>query len=303
MNEEKATQRQKLYKLLGDLPMRASAISATKIAVEEHQTYLLEKLILDLNGMESVPAYFVKPKEAAAKLPTIIFNHSHGGNYSLGKDELLQGSCYLQKPDYATELTAKGYAVLAIDAWAFGERRGRLESEIFKQMLWSGQVMWGMMVYDSLKAFDYLVARPDVDSSRIGTLGLSMGSTMAWWLAALEVRIKVCIDICCLTDYQALIDNRGLDEHGIYYYVPALLKHFTSAQINALIAPRPHLALAGNYDRLTPVDGLERIDEELKNVYRREQAEDAWHLKRYDCGHLETAAMRKEVLAFLEKWL
>lgn len=303
MNEGKEAQRQKLYNLLGDLPPRSQGIFCTKVAEEERETYRLEKLLLNLNGSEMVPAYFVKPKKAAVKAPVIIFNHSHGGNYSLGKDELLKGSCYLQQPDYATELTSKGYSALAIDAWAFGERRGRSESEIFKQMLWSGQVMWGMMVYDSLKATDYLVSRPDVDPSRIGTLGLSMGSTMAWWLAALDPRIKVCVDICCLTDYQALMNSRGLDEHGIYYYVPALLKHFTSAQINALIAPRPHLALAGNYDRLTPINGLERIDEELKKVYHLEQAEDAWQLKRFDCGHLETAAMREEVLAFLGKWL
>jgi dienelactone hydrolase len=237
------------------------------------------------------------------KYPVIIFNHSHGGNYVLGKDELINGSCYLQRLDYATELTGQGYAALAIDAWGFGDRRGRSESEIFKQMLWQGQVLWGMMVYDGLKAIDYLESRPDVDSGRIGTLGLSMGSTMAWWLAALDSRIKVCADICCLTDYQALIDSRGLDEHGIYYYVPSLLKHFTTAQINALIAPRPHLSLAGNYDRLTPAGGLERIDKELRKVYQAEHVEDAWCLKRYDCGHLETAAMRSEILAFLKKWL
>jgi dienelactone hydrolase len=35
------------------------------------------------------------------------------------------------------------------------------------------------MVYDSLHALDYLAARPDVDSHRVGTLGMSMGSTMA----------------------------------------------------------------------------------------------------------------------------
>ena len=30
-----------------------------------------------------------------------------------------------------------------------------------------------------------------------------------------------------------------------YYFVPSLLKKFTTAQINALIAPRAHLGLAG----------------------------------------------------------
>ena len=51
--------------------------------------------------------------------------------------------------------------------------------------------MWGMMVHDSLRAIDYLVGRPDIDPARIGTLGMSMGSTMAWWVAALDPRVKV----------------------------------------------------------------------------------------------------------------
>ena len=46
----------------------------------------------------------------------------------------------------------------------------------------------------------------------------------------------------------------GLDGHGIYYYVPALLKHFTSADINALIAPRAHLAIAGKAHALVSGD-------------------------------------------------
>ena len=134
-------------------------------------------------------------------------------------------------------------------------------------MLWRGQVLWGMMVYDSLRAIDYLVAREDVDAGRVATLGLSMGSTMAWWVAALDERVRVCVDLCCLTDFEALIETRGLDGHGIYYYVPGLLKQFTTAQINALIAPRAHLSLAGNHDRLTPPAGLDRIDAELRRVY------------------------------------
>jgi dienelactone hydrolase len=170
-------------------------------------------------------------------------------------------------------------------------------------MLWQGQVLWGMMVFDSLRAVDYLCSRSDIDATRIGTLGLSMGSTMAWWLAALDPRIKVCVDICCLTDFQALIESRGLDGHGIYYYVPSLLKHFTTPQINALIAPRPHLSLAGNYDRLTPQAGLERIDRELKAVYGNLGCSDAWELKRFNVGHFETAEMRAAILAFLDKWL
>jgi len=271
------------------------------VSVEERGTYVLERLVLDLNGLEQVPACFIRPKEARGRLPAILYNHSHGGAYDVGKEELLAGQSYI-KP-YAQVLAENGWCALCIDAWAFGERRGRTEGETFKEMLWSGRVMWGMMVYDSLRALDYLVSRTEVDASRMGTLGMSMGSTMAWWVAALDPRVKACVDLCCLTDYQALIADRGLDRHGIYYYVPGLLKHFTTSEVNALIAPRPHLGTAGNHDLLTPAAGLDRIDRELREVYAAEGAPDAWKLSRYDCGHLETAAMRKEVLEFLVRWL
>ena len=303
MVDTASARRKELYDLLGDLPDRQRPITAAAVAIEETDEYVLEKLLLDLNGVEQVPAYFVRPQGADRPLATALYNHAHGGDYVLGKDELLCGRSALQQPPYTSQLTRMGYAALCIDTWAFGERRGRAESEIFKEMLWRGQVMWGMMVYDSIRAVDYLVSRDDVDAVRIATLGISMGSTMAWWLAALDERIKVCIDICCMTDFEALIETRNMDGHGIYYYVPRLLKHFTAAQINALIAPRHHLCLAGNFDMLTPPAGLDRIDTELSAVYADAGAADAWRMVRYGCGHLETAAMRAEVAAFLTEHL
>jgi acetyl esterase/lipase len=297
---DRQARRRQLYGLLGDLPDRSRPISAVQISEEQKHSHVLEKLILDINGLESVPAYFVRPCKQQEPSPAILYNHAHGGDYVLGKDELLMGRTILHQPPYAEVLTQMGYSALCIDTWAFGERRGRSETEIFKQMLWSGQVMWGMMVYDSLRAIDYLVSRPEVDAERIGTIGMSMGSTMAWWLAALDTRIKVCVDICCLTDFQELIDSRGLDGHAIYYYVPGLLKHFSSSQINALIAPRAHLSLAGNFDDLTPPIGLDRIDRDLKKAYAAEGVPEAWRLLRYDIGHLETTAMRVEIMSFLE---
>lgn len=291
-----------LWELLGDLPPRDRPLTARTVWRRDQGSHWLERLTLDLNGLENVPAYFAIPK-GDGPFPAVLFNHSHGGNYELGKEEFVRSRGYLQETPYAVVLCQQGYAALCIDHWLFGERRGRTESELFKLMLWRGQVLWGMMVYDSIRALDYLCTRPEVDASRIATLGLSMGSTMAWWVAALDERIKVCIDLCCLTDFDALIASRGLDGHGIYYYVPSLLKHFTTAQINALIAPRPHLALAGDLDPLTPAAGLDRIDAELRQVYAGLDAAEAWSMVRYAIGHYETAEMRAEVLAYLARWL
>ena len=298
-----ATQsREKLYSLLGRLPDRHRPITAGVLGRETRDHCLLETLELDLNGEEPVPAYLTLPN-SGARHPVILYNHAHGGDYARGKEELLHANRYLQNPPYAQALAQKGIAALCIDHWFFGQRHGRSESELFKLFLWQGRAMWGMMLYDSLRAIDYLTTRDDLDTTRIGTLGLSMGSTMAWWLAALDTRIKVCIDLCCLTDFQALIETKNLDGHGVYYYVPNLLNHFTASQINALIAPRPHLSLAGNQDPLTPPQGLDRIDRELRQVYQSHNAPERWQLLRYDVGHQETPDMRGGVLKFIEKWL
>ncbi len=305
VNFEPAARRKELYSLLGDLPDRNRKISARVVSTEDRPKYRLQKLELDLNGIEPVPAYFVSPLSATAgKRPTMLFHHSHGGGYTIGKNEFLEGRSYLYNPPYAEVCASLGWNGLCCDTWVFGERSGRPEADVFKEMLWKGQVLWGMMVYDSLRAMDYLVSRPDVDASRICTLGMSMGSTAAWYLAALDERVKVTVDICCLTDFQALLETNNLKGHGVYYFVPGLLKHFTTAQINALIAPRAHLGLAGDLDPLTPPKGLDRIDAELRAVYSKAGHPERWKLFRSpNTKHQETPEMRAEILAFLKKFV
>jgi acetyl esterase/lipase len=298
-----AARRRELYSLLGELPDRRRPIGGTKRAEAERDGYVLETWDLDLNGAETVPAYLARPRGATGRLPAVLFNHSHGGGYKIGRQEFVDGRSYLQPEPYAKALTRHGYLGLAIDHWVFGERSHTSEADTFKAMLWHGQVLWGMMVYDSLRAMDWLVGRPDVDAARIATLGISMGSTMAWWLAALDERVKVTVDICCLTDFHTLLAKKGLSLHGVYYYVPDLIRHFTTAEINALIAPRAHLGLAGLQDKLTPVEGLDIIDRELTRVYAEQGHPERWKLLRYDVGHQETAEGREEILRFLAKFL
>jgi hypothetical protein len=295
--------RRELYGLLGDLPDRRRPIGGTKKQEDVRDGYVLETWDLDLNGVETVPAYLARPQNASGRLPGIVFNHSHGGGYKIGKLELVDGRSYLQPVPYAKALTDLGYVALAIDHWVFGERSHTTETDMFKAMLWQGQVLWGMMVYDSLRALDWLVERPDVDRARIGTVGISMGSTMAWWLAALDERVKVTVDICCLTDFHTLLALKGLSGHGVYYYVPGLIKRYTTSQINALIAPRAHLGLAGLQDKLTPVEGLDIIDRELTRVYAEQGHPERWKLLRYDVGHMETPEGREEILAFFKRFL
>jgi dienelactone hydrolase len=298
-----AQRRRELYALLGKLPDRKRPIGGKKRREEERDGYVLETWDLDLNGIETVPAYLVRPRTPGGRAPAVLFDHSHGGGYKIGKQEFIEGRSYLQPVPYAKELTDLGYVALCIDQWIFGERSHTSEADMFKAMLWRGQVLWGMMVYDSLRALDFLTQHPGVDPQRVGTLGMSMGSTMAWWLGALDERIKVTVDINCLTDFHTLLAKKALALHGVYYFVPDLLNHFTTAQINALIAPRAHLGLAGLRDKLTPVEGLDIIDRELRQVYASLGHPERWKLLRYDVEHMETPEGRQAIIAFLKEHL
>ncbi|HWR11373.1 MAG TPA: alpha/beta fold hydrolase [Rectinemataceae bacterium] len=277
--------------------------SAERVDIEDKGDFILETLLLDLNGREPVPTYFLKQKANANDRPTILYNHSHGGNYRRGKDEVLYGAEYLQTEPYGAALTRSGFNVLCFDAWCFGDRRAKTESETFKRMLWHGEVLWGKMLWDALRAVEYLVTRPEVDPARVGVMGMSMGGTLSWWAAALEPRISACVDICSMTDYHTLDRLGSHDRHGVYYYVPGLLEEFSTADIVSLIAPRWHLSLNGNSDALTPAEGFVAIDAPVRSVYEKMGHPERWLLKTAPCAHFETRAMRSQALAFLKDHL
>jgi hypothetical protein len=301
-----AQRRKELWSLLGDLPWGHKPGPATVLATEKHDGYTLERLVLDLNGIEPVPALLLIPDQRAARAPGLLYIHWHGGMYDLGKEQLLAGVD--AQPAYAPVCAEKGLVTLAIDSWCFGERKhdengGRGEMDAFKQMLWYGQVLWGMMMFDEFRAFDYLASRPEVDSSRVGVLGMSMGATKAWWLAALEPRVRLCMDVCCLTDAEELIRIHNLSGHGVYYFAPSLLKHFQTAQINELIVPRAHLSVNGRLDELTPPAGVERVRDYLLPLYQKYGKPEDCHIEMFDCPHQELPQMRQLIQEWMDTYL
>ena len=298
--------RKELWGLLGDLPWQHKPGRAKLVKTEKHDGYTLERLVLDLNGVEPVPALLLIPDKIQKPAPGLLFIHWHGGMYDLGKEQLLIGD--KAQPAYAPVCAEKGLVTLAIDSWCFGERKhaqvGKVgEEDAFKLMLWRGQVLYGMMMFDEFRALDYLASRPEVDPKRLGAFGMSMGSTKAWWLAALDPRVRLCLDVCCLTEFEDLIKINNLKGHGIYYYVPRLLTKFSTAQINELIVPRPRLSVNGREDDLTPPAGVEKVRDYLLPLYRRYGREADCRIELFDCPHIELPEMRKLILEWMDAHL
>ncbi len=298
--------RQELWSLLGDLPWDHKPAPPQLVRTEKHDGYTLERWILDLNGIEPVPALLLIPDHRQNPAPGLLFIHWHAGQYDLGKEQLLQGVS--AQPAYAPVCAEKGLVTLAIDSWCFGERKHdangrRGEEDTFKEMLWRGRVLWGMMIFDEFRALDFLAGRPEVDSSRLGAFGMSMGATKTWWLAALDPRVRLAMDVCCLTDFESLIQAHNLSGHGLFYFVPSLLKHFDTAHINALTVPRAHLSVNGRNDPLTPPAGVEKIRDELMPLYRAYGREEDLRIELFDCAHQELPEMRELILKWMDRYL
>lgn len=306
----RAEVRRTLTQLLGELPPRPAVPAVRTLGREDRAGYTVERFQFDNGAGETVPGYVLRPAALARKAPAILYCHWHGGQYDIGKEELF-GTNATPVP-VGPALARRGYIVCAIDASGFGERNGQgpggpqerggaAELTASKFQLWVGRSLWGMMVRDDLMALDYLCSLPEVDAERVGVTGISMGATRTWWLMALDDRPAAGVAVGCLTRYQDLVLTQGLKYHGIYYFVPNLLRHFDTEAVVALIAPRPLLFQTGDQDFGSPADGVRRI---------AERAQPAWAL--YDrspdfqsvlypgVGHVYLPEMWAKTLAWFE---
>jgi dienelactone hydrolase len=305
--------RTQLWDLLGHVPARPKAPDVKTLAREEKPDFRLEKFEFDNGAGATVPGYVIVPKNPTGKKPAILFCHWHGGEYDIGKEAMLQPRYTPEAP--GPTLARRGFVVLGIDAYCFGERNGRVPGGVAQKgregewtaskfNLWVGRTLWGMMLRDDLMALDYLVTRPEVDPARIGVTGMSMGATRAWWLMALDDRIRTAVPVACMTRYQNLILHGNLSKHGIYYFVPGMLRHFDAEAVISLCAPRPVLFLTGHQDPGSPVDGIREIEAAVRPVYRLYQRDEAFQSVVFPgVAHEYTAEMWARTLAWMDEQL
>jgi lysophospholipase L1-like esterase/dienelactone hydrolase len=301
----------KVVASLGDMPERPKTPKVKLISAEQRAGFRLEKLRLD-NGLDGeMSAMLLIPDGLKAKAPTVLWLHSSSYDHT----QLLMPNTNGGDEPLGETFVKRGWVVFAPDAAWYGDRAGagpsgskettsNQQTSQHKLHLWFGRTLWGMFVRDDQVALDYLCSRPEVNVKRIGATGISMGSTRSWWLAAADDRISCVVGVACLTRYENLIRHGQLRQHGVYYFVNGLLKHFDTEAVVSLIAPRPVLFLTGELDAGSPADGIRVIEAKAGGVYSSAGAKEKFRSVRYpDVGHTYTAEMRTEMLAWFEKWL
>ncbi|MBU2994386.1 acetylxylan esterase [Octadecabacter sp. 1_MG-2023] len=295
--------RDRLFQLLGVDAGGASFAGVQSRGVQDCHGWCLEDLLFQGANGEDIPAFFLRPPRGHAKVPALIYAHAHGNNYAVGRDELIAGRPALQGP-YAADLVARGVAVLCIEMPCFGARQQPNESSRSKALAWHGKTLFGQMLDEQRAGIEFLSQHSAVDADRIGTLGFSMGSTLAWWLAALDPRIRATSALCSFADLETLVGTGAHDGHGPYMTVPGLLPVARSGQIAGLAAPRALHIGGGLLDWSTPAVAFEIGRSDLEAGYAAAGAQEKLSFfVDPQSGHVETPEMRAAALDFLRREL
>lgn len=270
---------------------------------EERSGYRVEYLNFVNCSNEPVRGILTRPLSMDSPGAALIYAHAHGGRYDIGASELTEGRPELLNP-LGPILAHLGFVTLAIDMPTFGERATQSESAAAKAALWYGQTLFGKMLGEQAAAITYLSSRSDVDVARVGMLGMSMGSTLTYWLAAIEPRLAAIAHLCCFADFATLVETGAHDRHGFYLSVPGLLAETSTGEIGGLVAPRPQLICVGEADPLTPPVAVDRALAQARAAYGEKRAAKALEFFRQSgVGHEETTEMREVLTRFLKTHL
>jgi dienelactone hydrolase len=270
--------RTKITELLGGFPAERPPLDPILLETRSFPTYRREKIVFDSRPGSSVLAYALIPAHAKTPAPTVICvpGHGRGVDDIVGIDE--QGRDRTDRSgyqhDFAIQATEAGMVALAIEPMGFGCRRDPVNARqglshkacepVAGSALLVGQTMIGWRVWDVMRTIDYIARRPELDSSRVGCMGISGGGTVTLFATALEPRIRAAMVSGYLNTFR---DSIGSLAHCIDNYVPGVLNWAEMYDVAGLIAPRPLFVESGEKDNIFPIHASVESFSRVREIY------------------------------------
>jgi hypothetical protein len=282
-------------KILGPMPARVplEAQVLSREGLEDHSRLLLR---YRNDAKSSCEAYLLIPKGFEGKRPGVVCLHPT--SKTTIKDPV--GLANREAVHHALHLVRRGYVCIA-PANFLWDVPGRSWKESAAAVLKEGTYTTGMakMLFDAMRAVDVLVERAEVDASRIGAIGHSLGGKEALYLAAFDPRIVAAIS--CEGGVGLSMSNWG-DEHYLGKQISSPDFRRGNHEVMALVAPRGLLIIGGE-----SADGAKSWPyvEAVLPVWRLYQKEERLGLLRHDEGHHFPSPGPKRELAYrwLDQWL
>lgn len=252
--------REALLNSLGLNPFpEKTPLNAKTLGRLERPGYSIEKVIF-----ESRPGFFVTsnvyvPDGIRQPAPAVVCPTGHWMKTGKMDPTHVQPRCI--------GLAKRGYVALAYDPIGQGERLvpGNHHSLGFTSFLF-GACNMGWMVWDSMRAIDYLTARPDVDPSRIGITGASGGGANTFYTTAVDKRIRAAVPVVFVCTYLEWFRYGG--DNCICDHLPGFMARFEEFEVFSLISPRPMLILNSYPDDGYPVSGARVAFAAARKIYQ-----------------------------------
>jgi dienelactone hydrolase len=294
--------KRQLLDMLGLWPLpERSALKATVAGTLEGEDFSVEKI-----HFQSLPGLYVtanvyRPRRIERALPAILYACGHARVVTNGV------SCG-NKAGYQHHgiwFARHGYVCLLLDTLQLGEIEGDHHGTYrLGQWWWNsrGYTPAGVEAWNCMRAIDYLESRADVDRSRIGMTGRSGGGSYTWTTAAIDDRIRVAAPVAGMTDLENHVIDGVVEGHcDCMYFVNT---HRWDFGLNAaLIAPRPLLVVNTDSDSIFPLDGVQRIHWQLREVYGWYQAATNLGLVIAPGPHRDTQDLQVPVFRWFDRHL
>jgi len=207
----------------------------------------------------------------------------------------------------------KGFVALTIDALGQGERQvseysrfgrppGNAHQIIGTQAFLAGTHVFQIMVWDVIRAVDYLVSRPDVDPERIACTGCSGGGMMTTYVLPFEPRIKVAVPACNPNTWSHRVHANLATDHEQVFFGAFAAGIDPRGDPLFCHVPKPLLINATSEDTLNPTDGVWELNAWLDKAYAAHGKPEQFETTMIQAPHGYNLEQREIAYAWMLKW-
>lgn len=286
---------------LGGFPKRTplNAKVTGRLTVDD---YRIEKLYYESQPGLHVTATLYMPQ---GKGPFPVVLHPTGHSASAKNRELYQQASIV--------IVKGGCAVFCYDPIGQGERKQLFDKDgkpydstvqhtlINQTSHLLGSNVAQTMIWDGMRAIDYLQSRSDIIADRIGCTGISGGGTNTSYLMALDDRITAAAPGCYLTGFRSLFNTIGPQdaEQNIHDQLGFGMDH---ADYVLMRLPKPTLIMAATKDYFD-INGAWQLFRQGKRFATRLGFPERVDLVESNTTHGFPTEMRVAAANWMRRWL
>ena len=254
--------------------------NAKVVATTDEGSWALKQITINTTPTRRMDVLVGMPKGIKSPRPAVVCIGGHGSTqwspYDMNPRSLYTG--------FADALTREGYVTIS-----------PLVSQhvVYEE----GRTLMGERLWDCMRCVDYLETLKEVDKTRMGCGGLSLGGEMVMWLAAMDTRMKASVScgFLCLMDQ--------LEHHCLCWKFPGEREIVDFPDIYCLVAPRAMQCQNGLRELpngfYVPIARY-AMQEEIRPAYRVYGVPDQVELHPHDGAHvIDTPALVEYMKAHL----